>query len=87
MLNISDLLEQIKQNPYREIVVRTPHTGVVNFADIKQGDAVHGPEGQWKERSGTRLATLTRERNPKPIFDIKAFHLIALIVISDFAIS
>ena len=68
MLNISDLLEQIKQNPYREIVVRTPHTGVVNFADIKQGDAVHGPEGQWKERSGTRLATLTRERNPKPIF-------------------
>lgn len=68
MLNISDLLEQIKQNPYREIVVRTPHTGVVNFADIKPGDAVHGPEGQWKERSGTRLVTLTRERNTKPIF-------------------
>ena len=68
MLNISDLLEQIKQTPYREIVVSTPHTGVVNFASIKSGDAVHGPEGQWKERPGSRLATLTRERNPKPIY-------------------
>lgn len=68
MLNISDLLDQIKKNPYREITVATPHTGVVNFAEIKKGDAVHGPEGEWKEKPGTRLATLTRERNPKPIF-------------------
>ena len=67
MLNVSDLLEQIKQNPYREITVCAPHTGVVHFAGIKEGDAVHGPEGQWKEKPGTTLLTLTRERNDKSI--------------------
>ncbi len=67
MLNVSNILEQVKQNPYREITVSAPHTGVVSFADLKAGDAVHGPEGQWKEKPGTKLATLTRERNPKPI--------------------
>ncbi len=67
MLNVSNLLEQIKQNPYREITVCAPHTGVVNFAEIKSGDAVHGPEGQWKEKQGTALLTLTRERNAKTI--------------------
>ncbi len=67
MLNISDLLEQIKKTPYREITVSTPHTGVVSFAPIKAGDKVTGPSGQWKEKPGTRLATLTRERNEKAI--------------------
>lgn len=67
MINISALLDEIKASPYREIVIRTPHTGVVTFADIKEGDEVLGPQGQWKEKPGTRLATLERERNPKPI--------------------
>lgn len=67
MINVSDLLDKIKKNPYREIEVVAPHTGVINFAEIAPGDAVHGPMGEWKERPGTRLATLTRERNPKPI--------------------
>ena len=68
MLNVSDLLEQIKQSPYREIEVKAPHTGEIAFADIKPGDKVHGPQGTWKEKPGTLLATLTRERNPKPIY-------------------
>ena len=67
MINISALLDEIKASPYREIVICTPHTGVVTFADIKEGDEVLGPQGQWKEKPGTRLATLERERNPKPI--------------------
>ena len=67
MLNVSDLLEQIKQSPYREIEVKAPHTGEIAFAGIKPGDKVHGPQGTWKEKPGTLLATLTRERNPKPI--------------------
>ena len=67
MLNVSDLLEQIKQSPYREIEVKAPHTGEIAFAGIKPGDKVHGPRGTWKEKPGTLLATLTRERNPKPI--------------------
>ena len=68
MLNVSDLLEQIKQSPYREIEVKAPHTGEIAFAGIKPGDKVHGPRGTWKEKPGTLLATLTRERNPKPIY-------------------
>ena len=57
MINISALLDEIKASPYREIVIRTPHTGVVTFADIKEGDEVLGPQGQWKEKPGTRLAS------------------------------
>ena len=68
MLNVSDLLEQLKQTPYRMIEVATRHTGVVTFEAPRQGDSVHGPEGTWKEKPGTKLATLTRERNPKPIY-------------------
>lgn len=67
MLNIQELLESIKASPYREIEIRTPHTGHLTFADIHIGDAVHGPQGKWREKPGTRLATLERERNPKPI--------------------
>lgn len=67
MINISELLEEIKASPYREITVSTPHTGRVTFAGLSQGQEVVGPQGQWKERPGTLLATLERERNPKPI--------------------
>lgn len=67
MINISALLDEIKASPYREITVTTPHTGTVTFAGLKEGQEVLGPQGQWKERPGTLLATLERERNPKPI--------------------
>ena len=67
MINISSLLDEIKASPYREIVISTPHTGKVTFAGIKQGDKVVGPQGQWKEKPGTLIATLERERNPKSI--------------------
>ena len=67
MINISALLDEIKASPYREIVISTPHTGKVTFSDIKQGDKVVGPQGQWKEKPGTLIATLERERNPKAI--------------------
>lgn len=43
MLNVSDLLEQLKQTPYRMIEVATRHTGVVTFEALRQGDSVHGP--------------------------------------------
>ncbi|MBQ7456296.1 MAG: biotin attachment protein [Desulfovibrio sp.] len=67
MLNISAMLETIKASPFREIVITSPHTGHLTFADVRQGDNVHGPTGKWKEKPGTRLATLEREHNPKPI--------------------
>lgn len=67
MVDISALLESIRQSPYRETVITTPHTGCLHFAKLKLGDEVQGPGGQWKEKAGTRLATLERERNPKDI--------------------
>ena len=67
MINISALLDEIKASPYREIVISTPHSGTVTFSGIKQGDKVVGPQGQWKEKPGTLIATLERERNPKAI--------------------
>ena len=67
MLDITELLEQIKASPYEEIHITAPHTGRVSFAKIQPGDTVYGPGGVWKEKPGTRLASLERERNPKPI--------------------
>ena len=68
MLDISAVLEEIKASPYEEMTVRAPHTGVVTFPeDLTPGMAVFGPTGTWKERSGTLLATLDRERNPQKI--------------------
>ena len=67
MLNITKLLEQLKASPYEEIHITAPHTGQVSFATIQPGDVVYGPRGTWKEKPGTQLASLERERNPKPI--------------------
>lgn len=68
MLDISAVLEEIKAFPYEEMTVRAPHTGVVRFAEnLGQGDAVYGPTGAWKEKPGTLLAYIERERNEQPI--------------------
>lgn len=67
MLDITRLLEEIKASPYEEVDVAAPHTGVVHFADIAPGAKVQGPAGTWKEKPGTLLAVLERERNKKPI--------------------
>lgn len=78
MLNISELLENIKASPYREIEIKTPHTGRLTFANVHIGDSVHGPEGAWKEKPGTRLATLEREHNPKAICALENGEICAL---------
>lgn len=68
MIDISALLEKIKASPYEEMTVSAPHTGTVVFPDgLAPGDALFGPTGEWKEKPGTLLATIERERNPQPI--------------------
>ena len=67
MVNITALLESIRQSPYRDIVLVAPHTGRVTFAKVSLQEEVVGPSGQWKEKQGTVLANLERERNLKPI--------------------
>ncbi len=67
MMDVTNLLEEIKASPYEEMIIAAPHTGLVTFGALKIGDKVNGPSGTWKEKPGTLLATLDRERNPKPI--------------------
>jgi biotin carboxyl carrier protein len=67
MRNITELLEELKASPYEEVHITAPHTGRISFAKIQAGDLVHGPGGTWKEKPGAQLASLERERNPKPV--------------------
>lgn len=67
MLDISKLLEEIKQTPFDEVDIVSPWSGVLNFADIKEDDSVNGPLGTWQEIPATLLAHVDRERNLKPV--------------------
>ncbi len=67
MLNIKELLEEIKSSPYKVIEITAPHTGVIEFAGLKPGDKVREPSGQFKEKPGTTLLSITRENNTKTI--------------------
>lgn len=67
MLNITELLEEIKASPFEEIVLRAPHTGVVEYILDTPGTRVVETSGQWKEKPGTLLVRLEREGNKKPI--------------------
>lgn len=65
MLDITSLLEEIKQRPYTDVSIKTPHTGIIEFTDIGEGDKVKGASGEFKEIPGTKLAMITREKNPR----------------------
>jgi hypothetical protein len=68
MLDISAVLEKIKASPYEEVRVAAPHTGTVRFVPgLVEDMPLEGPGGLWKEKLGTRLATIERERNIQPI--------------------
>lgn len=67
-MDISGLLDEIKAAPYRDIVISAPHSGIITFSGVKPGEQAFGPQGRWKEKPGTLIATLERERNPKPIY-------------------
>jgi hypothetical protein len=66
-MNVRELLEDIKKNPYEEIEVVSPHCGYVEFAVEGVGAQVSGPTGTWGEKPGTVLAYITRENNRKSI--------------------
>ncbi|WP_461209898.1 biotin attachment protein [Desulfocurvus sp. DL9XJH121] len=68
MIDVKALLDEMKASPYKVVEVRAPHTGVVEFQASEPGTAVHGVSGNWRERPGTLLATLERERNKKPVY-------------------
>ncbi len=66
-MNITELLDEIKASPFEEVVIKAPHTGIVEFALDSPGTKVFGPSGTWREQPGTLLARLEREKNRKPI--------------------
>ncbi|WP_027185876.1 hypothetical protein [Desulfovibrio inopinatus] len=65
MIDVKELLDEIKASPFEEIEVLAPHTGVVEFAELTSNQKVVGPSGTWREKPGTLLASLERERNKK----------------------
>ncbi len=67
MINVRELLEEIKASPYKMIEIVAPHTGHIEFVVNEPGGDVVGPSGTWNEKPGTLLAKIERERNVKPI--------------------
>ena len=69
MLDVSKLLEEIQASPFAELSVVAPHSGTLTFPKhCTVGAKVMGPYGPFKEKEGTLLASLDRERNPKPLY-------------------
>ena len=67
MQDVKAILEQFKASPYEEVEITAPHTGVVEFKISEPGAKVQAQTGTWKEKPGTLLATITRERNTRNI--------------------
>jgi biotin carboxyl carrier protein len=65
-VNLEELLMKYRENPFEEIPILTPHTGLINFK-VKKGDDVKGVEGQWNHIPGTLLFIIDREKNTKKI--------------------
>lgn len=78
MINVKELLEQIKASPYEEITVRAQHTGTVEFVVTEPGTGVRGPQGTWQEKPGTLLARIERERNVTPIHAFQKGEVVSL---------
>lgn len=67
MLNIQQMLDDLKASPFHEIEVAAPHTGKISFPALKSGSPVSGVSGTFKEKPGTVVAHIEREGNRKPI--------------------
>jgi len=67
MQDVKTILEEIKASPYEEVPILAPHAGTVELKISTPGSPVLAPSGLWKEKPGTLLAVVTRERNPHPI--------------------
>lgn len=78
MLNVGKLLEEMKESPYEEITVYSPHCGIVRYEKLPLSSSIRGPAGQWKEKPGTRLATVEREHNFHPITALETGTLISV---------
>jgi len=68
VIDVKELLRELREEPYEKIVIRAPHSGKVEFVASEPGVRVTGPSGTWKEMPGTLLAKLERESVKKSLF-------------------
>jgi len=68
VIDVKALLEEMKASPFKVVEIVAPHTGVVEFVASEPGTCVFGPRGTWREKPGTLLLNLERERNKKPVY-------------------
>lgn len=78
MVDVKALLQELRAEPYEKVVIRAPHAGTVEFVSTVPGTRVVGASGTWKEKPGTLLAYLEREKNKKPIYTPQNGELMAL---------
>ena len=65
-IDFDELLAKYRSDPFDYVDIFAVHTGVVQF-NVKLGDEVDAPSGQWMQVPGTALYEINRERNPKKI--------------------
>jgi hypothetical protein len=65
-LDLEEIIERYKAEPYESFPMSAPHTGQVRFF-VREGERVEGPSGNWRERPGSPLYSLRRQGNPKRI--------------------
>jgi acetyl/propionyl-CoA carboxylase alpha subunit len=68
VIDVKELLRELREEPYEKIVIRAPHSGKVEFVATEPGVRVVGPGGTWKEVPGTLLARLEREQVKRPLY-------------------
>jgi hypothetical protein len=51
VIDVKELLRELREEPYEKIVIRAPHSGKVEFVAEEPGVRVVGPSGTWKARS------------------------------------
>ncbi len=64
---VNEILAQYRADPYGYVDSHTIHTGSINFY-VKKDEKVEGVSGEWRHISGTKLYSLHREGNDKPVF-------------------
>jgi hypothetical protein len=65
-IDFNEILSKYRSDPYDYVDIHTSHTGRIRF-QVREGDAVEGPGGEWHHIKGTLLYVLERERNPKSV--------------------
>lgn len=65
-IDFDEILTKYRSDPYDYIDVFATHTGKVSF-QVKEGEDVDAPSGEWNHIPGSKLYEITRERNAKMV--------------------